>query len=84
MDTIIEKLIEFLKEKASKKQILAVIGIIVILLINVPLEGKWIAMFAMAKICSITIIVIVGQLVQWNLDKGENHVEKNVSKPVSD
>lgn len=82
MDTIIEKLIEFLKEKASKKQILAVIGIIVILLIDIPLEGKWLAMFAMTKIISVAFIVFVGQLVQWNIDKEKKNVKENANKPL--
>jgi len=76
MDTIIEKLIEIIKEKASKKQVIAIIGIICLFMLGAP----------PIYIAAVTIYAITAQTVldYKNPFKEKKDVEKNVSESVSD
>jgi len=70
----IDKAVEIIKEKVSKKQILAVIADFIILRIEIPPEVEQQALFIGIKIGCITLITLVALFFQWNLDK-------NIDKP---
>ena len=64
-----DKALDVIKEKVSKKQILAVIADVIILRIQIPPEVEQQALFIGIKIGCITLITLVALFFQWNLDK---------------
>ena len=60
MDTILDKLLETVKEKMSKKQVIAIVGMIVLYLLT-------------AHPGYITAVAIIAILMQTYLDQGEKH-----------
>ena len=66
MDSIIDKLLEAIKEKMSKKQVVALVAMIVLAII------KPTTTLELAVAIQITVIAIVEISWQGYLDKGEN------------
>ena len=64
-----DKALDVIKEKVSKKQILAVIADVIILRIQIPAEVKQQALFLGVKIACIALITLVALVIQWDLDK---------------
>lgn len=71
MDTILDKLLETIKEKMSKKQVIAIVAIIVLYMLT-------------AHPGYITGIAIIAILVQAYLDKGENHEKADANNSAGD
>ena len=65
----ISKEIEFLKEKVSKKQIVAVLAIISIMMIVIPPDTKWTPLLILTKIIAITLLAGYAIRLQTNLRK---------------
>ena len=75
----ISKEIEFLKEKVSKKQIVAVLAIISIMMIEIPPDTKYLPLLILAKIIAITLLAGYAIHLQTNLDKEKNNVKEEIN-----
>jgi hypothetical protein len=64
MDTILDKLLETIKEKMSKKQVIAIVGMVVLYLLTAH----------PGYVAGVAIIAIVAQTY---LDKEKNNVQEN-------
>jgi hypothetical protein len=79
----IDKACDIIKEKVSKKQILAVIADVIILRIQVPPDIKQQALFLGIKIGCIALITLVALIIQWDLDKkGASNGKENGNSGV--
>jgi len=71
---MIDKIIELAKEKLSKKQIIAVVGILAIL--SIVLTTNESIIFPTVKAVCIMIVVLVSNYFQWDIDKEKNNENK--------
>lgn len=76
MDTIIDKLLEAIKDKLSKKQIIAIVAMVVLAVL------KPTTIIELIVAILITLVAIVAISWQGYLEKGEKNVEKDVNSDV--
>lgn len=74
MDKMLEKVIELVKEKASKKQIISIVGLICLVILNA--DPLYIAVLAMYAITAQTVLEYKHPV------KEKNHVKENSNSSV--